>query len=322
MQVQTITPRNITADYAFSGDSTKTYFCEIVDSNLNTDGNPIVNSVRPGWINLTCLPRHLNAQLRVIFHTADEKPAAETFEMGAAVKSTIPKWALPSFAGLLKVSKKLAAATLILFCLSTGFAVVNYYFDITGFLELYSKFNAANGAKVVAEKTSEIVDYFNDPFYESEGVRYIEKREGVVFKDLFSKVSSDLYMMRDVFVDSEGEPILMTYGDAEDKCDNLGGFVPSIATQDSILPSKKYIRINQWADHPEWTSNPLGTFSDDYQLNPKMDIEDLNVKDVPAEAYLEDGKMYGDDGDVLSVARCAVLRISFIDPDEEKEDDE
>lgn len=314
-----LTARKTTAQYPFSGDESKDWKCRIVDSNLGTDGDPVVNFVRNGMIDMTFLPRHLNAPLKVIFYESHEKVSSEKLEIGHAVTSTLPKWALPSFAGLLKLSKRAAQAVLILFCLSTLFAVVNYKFDITGFLEMYAKFNAANGAKVMAEKTSEIVDYFNDPFYESEGVQFIEKREGVVFKDLFSKINSDVYLMRDIFVDGDDQPVLMTFGDAEDRCNNLGGFIPPISTQDEILPSKKYIRINKWGDYPEWTSNARGTFSDDYQLNPKMDVGDLRLEDMPQDAYLEKGVMYGDDGDVVAVARCAVLRVTFI---EDEEDDE
>jgi hypothetical protein len=51
---QKIVIKNLIADYEFHGDPSKEWFCEIVDSNLNEPGNPVVKSVRQGWITLEC----------------------------------------------------------------------------------------------------------------------------------------------------------------------------------------------------------------------------------------------------------------------------
>jgi hypothetical protein len=55
--------RKITADYDFEGDPGRRWFCRIVDSNANKiHGNPIVNYVSDGKVNITCFPAQLNME--------------------------------------------------------------------------------------------------------------------------------------------------------------------------------------------------------------------------------------------------------------------
>lgn len=300
-----ITVRNITANYPFSGDPSKTWYCEIVDSNLGADGNPVVNYVNGGLINLTCLPRHLNATLDVIFHEDSEKVEVAKLEAVSNITSAIPDWGVSLLGKIAYYSKKAAAWVLGLMILSFVFAAVNYYFDIAGFLDEYQKYNAANGARIIDKKVNEI---FNDPFYDSEGVKAIEEDLNISYEDLFTKVDEDLYVMKNPFVDEEGEAILMTYGDADSACGGLGGYVLPMEIQNKILPDKLNITVRLWSNQPEWTGTARGLFSDDYVIN-------LKDGELVEGAYKKDGIIYGDADDVKIAARCGVLKATFIEED-------
>ncbi len=300
--------RNLVADYPFSGDPNKKWYCEIVDSNLGVDGNPIVNSARQGFINLTCLPRHLNAELSVIFHTEDEASEVKKLEVASNLVSALPLWSMPILNKLAFFSKKLAAAFAILIMLSIVFATVNYIFDIGKFLDEYQKYNAANGARMINKTVKEVIERIDDPFYDSEGVKAIERERNISYGAMFSRVDEDLYLMKNVFVDGEGDAILMDYGDAEDKCDELGGHLLSLEDQQLILPQKKHIMVKQWLDQPEWSGTARGLFSDDYVINMK--------EGKPTEGmYFMNKLVYGDAEDVEVAARCGVLRSEFLEED-------
>ncbi len=300
-----ITVRNLTADYPFNGDPEKNWYCEIVDSNLGVDGNPTVNKVRQGFINLTCLPRQLNAQLDVIYHTDAEKVEVEKLEDSINATSALPSFGLKIIGKIGYYSKKLAAASLVLVVLSMLFAAMNYYFDISGFLDEYQKYNAANGARVI-DKT--VKKMFNDPFYDSEGVKAIEEELNISYKSMFASVDEDLYVMKDVFVDEDGNAILMTNGDADDRCSDLGGYILPLEIQHAVLRNKLNLTISRWADQSEWTGNARGLFSDDYVIN----IKDGGLIES---TYQKDGFIYGDSEDVKIAARCGVLRATFIEED-------
>lgn len=301
-----ITVRNITADYQFGGDPKKNWYCEIVDSNLGIDGNPVVNSVRQGFINLTCLPRQLNATLDVIFHTDAESEEVKKLEAISNIASGLPTWGISILAKIAYLSKKFAIAALILVVLSTTFAVVNYYFDISGFLDQYQKYNAANGARVLQRTVKKVIDKLDDPFYDSPGVKAIEEEQNISYKAMFTSVDEDLYVMKNVFIDEDKEAILMDYGDAEDRCEDLGGYILPLELQQKILPKKTYITIRRWANQPEWTGTARGLFSDDYVIN-------LKNGRLIENTYKMGGLIYGDAEDVQVAARCGVLRATFIE---------
>lgn len=303
---QKITVRNITANYKFSGSPLKKWFCEIVNSNLGTDGNPIVNYVNNGFINLTCLPRQLNATIDVIFHEESESEEVEKLEAVINITSIFPKWSLDALGRLAFYLKRIAVAILVFIVLSITFAILNYYFNITGFLDEYQKYNAANGSRVLEKTVKRIVKRLDDPFYETEGVKVIEEDLNISYKSMFTSVDEDLYIMKNVFVDSDGNAILMTHGQAEDKCDALGGYILPLKIQQEILPQKSYITVRRWSDQSEWTGTARGLFSDDYVIN-------LKDGGLIEGTYNKDGLIYGDSEDVKIAVRCGVLRATFIE---------
>jgi len=296
----TYTFRELTAEYPFEGDPNKTWFCEIRDSNLaKIDGQPRVNYVKNGKISITCAPRQLNAQHILRFTSGAE-------EVDIAVKKIsrffgLPKNLLPF---IVKMLRRAGWAFVGLLCLSVVFAVINHKYDISGFLDQYQKWNAANGARVVGEKTNEVIDYFNDPFFESEGVKYIEAHEQVDMRKMLARADNDLYVMKNVFTDKNDNPVLFRYGEAVDKCESLGGFIGSLQMQGEILPRKTLITVNTWSDVPEWASDSKGW--DDYAISVK-------AGQLPDGAYKENGVIWGDDGDVKAAARCFILRNAFLE---------
>jgi len=310
---QQITVRNLVADYAFSGDASKLWFCEIVDSNLNTDGNPVVNYVRNGSINLTCNPRQLNAQIDVIFHESHEVAAVKKEEAISSMVSGMPDIFVAILSKLLGFSRYLAGGALGLVILSIAFATLNQFIPFDGFLELWQKFNAANGSKIVTQVAKDAMDYVNDPFYETEGVKEIEKRYGISFADLFVRITQrdapeGIYMMKDVFVDENGDARLMDHDDATDLCESFGGFIPHIATQNEIFELKKYLTLSVWGDAAEWTSTAKSWSSDDYVINLKAAVPQDGM-------YMQNSLTYGDGDDLKLAARCVVLRDAFIEED-------
>jgi len=298
--------RNLVADYPFSGDPKKTWFCEIIDSNLGVDGNPVVNYVANGKINLTCLPRQLNAELDVIFHEDSETQEVKDFETISAVASGLPNWAMRVMAKILTLSKKLAIAFLLLVVGSVGFAVISYYFDISAFLNVWQKFNAANGAKVVENTVKETVNRFSDPLFESEGVLYLEKKLGIDYKDTFIPIDDNRYLMRNVIVNEKGEPILMDYNDAEDKCEDLGGEIALLNTQKEAFDSGIFSRVNPWKNVPEWAKNSYGIMSDDRAINKKDGV-------IPNGGHNDGGLFWGDPEDVSIAARCVIFKSDFME---------
>jgi len=310
-----ITVRNITADYPFSGDPAKTWFCEIIDSNLGTDGNPTINYVSNGRVNLTCLPRHFNSTLDVVFQEDYEKAEVTTMEQTAMVTEGMSPAMLSALAKVSTVSKKVAAGFVGLIALSFVFAFVNYFTDLTGFLDSYQKYNAANGAKIVDSTVKRVVKHVStdvDAFYNSPGIKEINRREEVNIEKLFTLANDGVYIMRDVFKNEDGEILAFEYDDAEDRCEDLGGSVPTAQIHEDYIMNTMYMKIAMVSGVPEWTSTSRGAFSDDYIINQK-------AGDAPDNSYTRNGTLYGDDGDVLTAARCMIDSADFI---EEKETDD
>jgi hypothetical protein len=251
----------------------------------------------------------------VIYHQADEKAEVQRLEAVESVSRAIPTWMLTILSRLLGVSKYLAGGALGLITLSIVFASINHFWPVFDrFLDVWQQLNAANGARVVTEAANDAVEYFNDPFYETEGVKAIEERYNIKFKDLFVHISTDdvpenVYIMKDVFVDDSGVALKYEHGEAEDMCENLGGSLPHITTQNQIYPLKKYITLSRWADEAEWTSTGKSWSSDDYVVNLKSNGI------LPGMYMLEDGNVYADGNDVQLAARCIVLRDQFLDED-------
>lgn len=297
----------ITATCPFDGDPEKKWLIEIVGSNIGSDGNPVVNYIRNGQISFTFpTNRGQGMELTLVFYEAHESEKVEKHEAVSNIVSGLPSWGINVLSKVVFYSKKMAIGILILMVMSTAFAVVNYYVDISGFLDQYQKYNAANGARVLERTVKKVVDSLDDPFYDSPGIKAIEEEQNISYKSMFTRVDEDLYLMKNVFIDKDGKAFLMSYGDAEDKCENLGGYILPLELQQKILPKKTHITIRQWSGQPEWTGTAKGLFSDDYAINLKDTRLIKNTYDV-------DGLIYGDAEDIKIAARCGVLRATFIE---------
>ncbi len=305
------TVRNLTADYPFSGDSAKEWFCEVVNSNLP---NPIVNHIRNGSANLTFPARCLNASVEVAFQTDDEKEDVEQYE--AAVRSTPVK----SFDFVSIVSKTFAYSqnffrwafygVIGLVVAASIMTALSYKFDMAGVFDFWEEWNAAKVAKNAKVVIDEAIEDLSDEFYSLPGVKVIEERENVNFGDLFVKVAEGVYLMEDIILDVEGEPVLATWGDIEDKCESLGGLLPTNPELSLFVTGKILESANTWADYPEWARDGAGAFSDDYAVYSKSnDTKALTDQ----EAYERTEIWWADNGDALFAGRCILYQSDFVD---------
>ncbi len=304
MITRDINPKTINASYPFPDeDTSKIWKCRIVDSNLGTDGDPIVNFVSNGMIDMTFQRRHLNANLTVIFYESHEKAESEKVETVMTIAKDTPDLILQIWAKTAWVSKKLAFGILGLFALSTIFAAVNYHYDITGFLDKYQQYNAANGARVLTKKVDEIKKSFSEDIWEAPGIKRIEKETGLDFEDLYKRVGDNLFVMEDIIADKNDTPTIMDHEDAEDACERLGSTLLTNAQLTKVLPK---FGFHRWADIPEWTSDSIGWMSDDYVIHQKEGK-------VPENGYIKGGNLVGDADDVKAAVRCAFTRDTFME---------
>lgn len=310
MITKKFTVRNLTADYPFSGDSAKEWFCEVINSNLP---NPTVNYIRNGSANLTFPARCLNVAIEVAFHTDDEKEAVEQHEAAANVAAVIPpalisvasktfaysqvfiKWAFWGVIGLVVMASILTA--------------LSYKYDMAGVFDFWEEWNAARVAKNAKVVIDEVIEDLSDEFYSLPGVKVIEEREGVKFSDLFVKVEEGVYLMEDL-INVEDEPVLMTWSDLEDKCESYGGIIPTNSELSFFVTGKILESANTWSNYPEWARDGAGTFSDNYAVYNKTDNTEALVEQ---EAYLNNEIWWADDGDALLAGRCIIYQTDFED---------
>lgn len=313
--------KNILADYAFSGDPNKEWHCEVVDSNLNANGNPVVKSVRQGYITLECTPRQLNAELDVIFHTMDEKEAVAQAEKEAVVASVIPESVTNFSFYMIKSLRFILNYLRYGFKWIFRFAIISIVLGgviwfiptddgtiVRKGLETWERVNVARSAMTIKEKANEKIESFKEPLWESEGIKELQARNGLDYDDLFTSVDGNLFIMdRPVLSKEDGNPKLLEQDDADDYCQEIGGFLPGIDTLKLVVMDKKKMGVKRYNDYPEWSSTDKGFMSDDYAMLIKKG------RNTPSDAYEEDGQIWGDDGDIEAAFRCGLLREHFIE---------
>lgn len=304
----------IVATCPFDGDSGKTWLIEIVGSNIGADGNPVVNFIRNGQAHITFpTNRGQGMELTLIFYESHESKAVGQHEAAVNVARVMPpvlisfasktfaysqvfiKWAFWGVIGLVVTASILTA--------------LSYKYDMAGVFDFWEEWNAARVAKNAKVVIDEAIEDLSDEFYSLPGVKVIEKREGVNFGDLFTKVDDGVYLMEDL-INVEDEPVLTTWGDLEDKCESLGGLIPTNSELSYFVTGKILEPANTWANYPEWARDGAGAFSDNYAVYNKSDNTEALIEQ---EAYLKNEIWWADDGDALLAGRCIIYQTDFED---------
>lgn len=304
----------IAATCPFDGDPEKTWLIEIVGSNIGSDGNPVMNFVRNGQAHFTFpTNRGQGMELTLVFYETHESKAVEQHEAAVNVSRVMPA-ALISFA-----SKTLAYSQIFikwafwgvigLVIAASILTALSYKYDMSGIFGYWEEMNAARIAKSAKVMIDETIEEFSDEFYVLPGVKVIEEREKIRYKDIFVKVDDGVYLMEDV-INTEDEPILMTWGDLEDKCESLGGLIPTNSELSFFVTGRILESANTWSDYPEWARDGAGTFSDDYTVyNKTEDTKSL----VDQGGYFKNELWWADDGDALLAGRCILYKQDFVD---------
>ena len=302
----------IVATCPFDGDPEKAWLIEIVDSNIGADGNPTVNFVRNGQASITFpTNRGQGMILTLMFYESHESKAVEQHEAAVKVARVIPP-ALIAFA-----SKVFAYSQVFIKWMFWGvvglvvaasiLTAMSYKFNMTGVFDFWEEWNAARIAKSAKVVIDETIEDMSDEFYSLPGVKIIEEREGVKFSDLFVKVDEGVYLMEDVIL-NDGDPVLTTWGDLEDKCESLGGLIPTNSELSFFVTGKITESADTWANYPEWARDGAGTFSDDYAVYNKSDNPESLIDQG---AYQKTEVWWADDGDALFAGRCIIYKTTF-----------
>jgi|GEM_PF-5520548 len=205
MMEKTFTFRKLTDNYDFEGDPKKKWFCEIVDSNLNKQqGNPVVNYVRDGKINITCYPRQLNLEHKLKFMTAAEEALEEISKVKKALK-----WSISWTKALLVSFAIIGVAGIILGALAIK--------GIKQPDQLWEKVPTVSSVSKFVQDSSSFKTAFNThDFYNSKISWDYTRKTGKVLQDIFQWVGK--YDDKDLFVQKNLD-ILVNYDTAADHCE-------------------------------------------------------------------------------------------------------
>lgn len=310
MITQKVFIKNTITDLPFNGDPTKDWYCEIVDSNHNSTGNPRVVRVRSGYITIDSPPRCLNAELTLIFHTQEDK---ETGAVEALEKNIVKATADGFKNGVSKTLKWVGVSLAGFVTLSIAISVISYFFNIEKIKRAYQSFNAVNAADGITgvvqnrEEYSRVATNSYDEVFLSKDIVEKEEKLKIKYSELFWYVGDGVFFMRDLVKDKEGKVVLSDKEDADEYCSNLGAKVLSSENQNTIFSSPYLPFVTHDRDTPQWTSdNPSG---DDYVIL-------LENGKGPDNSYRENGLLMGDEDDVKAGFRCGFHKSKFIEEDD------
>lgn len=231
---QKIRVKNLSQTIRFPGDASKQWYVEVIDSNFPA---PVIGRIGNGTMDLVWQPRCLNAEIDVIFHTAEETSAVEEVSRLMRLKIATFKWTKAIMMSFLIIG----AVGLILGILAL--------MGIKQPHQLWEKVPTIFGVSEEVQKSSGFKTVFNShEFFNSEvSWKYTEKNAGQRLKDKFQWVGE--YNGKDLFIGKHLQ-ILAMYDMVSEHCDSFP--LARIPTYDEL----KFVSENWTAN---WKIDSLGS---------------------------------------------------------------